>query len=312
MVSAASTRALSLSALVMSVVLGVCTNSTRADPAPGVTFTKIADTSTLIPAGQWAGQTYQYFDIPGIDHGEVVFTAAPLGANGARGVYSWRDGAIGLVADQSTPLPGGGSVLNVLGSPAVQGGEYAFADWSHIYRTDGGTLTTVPSLTYGRIASYALDGPDVWFNGYRWSGSPGGPIDVGIYRSQNGEFARVVAEGQPIPDAPHGQTFYFSSSPHRVVAVNGRAVFWANGTHPTGGSQMAGLYEYNNGTIARVVDSTMIAPGGTTPFEWWFSAFDQDGERVVVQNGRTMYIEHNGEIETLAASGQPAPGGKRL
>jgi len=75
-----------------ATALLVTASTLRAAPAPGVTFTKIADTSTLIPAGHWAGTAFQNlggFDqnMPAICGGVVVFVGAGAGASGNNALF---------------------------------------------------------------------------------------------------------------------------------------------------------------------------------------------------------------------------------
>jgi hypothetical protein len=156
------------------VLLGVCLSVALAEPAPGVTFTKVADTNTLVPAGQWVGEQFRGFGIPGIHEGNVVFlgdlSSSSLTLN--NGVYKWKDGALGLVADPSTPRPGGGNPFGALRNAQVHGEEYAFAERSGlgftygVFQTIKGKLTSIGALPVTHTHGHSLDARTVWFYGY--------------------------------------------------------------------------------------------------------------------------------------------------
>jgi len=284
-----------------------------ADPAPGVTFTKIADTSTLIPGGQWAGEKFKSFGIPAIDDGNVVFLGVPdSSTNGDNGVYGWKNGALGLVADPSVPHPSGGT-LREFREPSIRGDTVAFrtegGDYS-IFRVAGGTVTSIGTIPVTRFRSPSMDGEDTWFYGYSFGPGPlGGVIDGGFYRARGGTFQNVVPHGSPTPSAPAGYTFYFVNTDHRVTAIEGRAVFYA-ASEKANSPSISGLYSVRDGVVERIVDSTMLAPGGDSNFSSLFrSPFAFDDSTFVFRSGQSIYKQRDGVFEVVATAGEPAPGG---
>jgi len=292
----------------------LCAPTLRAEPAPGVTFTKIADTSTIIPAGQWAGEKFKHFGIPAIDNGNVVFLGVPDSATGGdNGVYGWKNGALGLVADPSVPHPSGGT-LREFREPTVRGDTVAFrteAGGSSIFHASGGVVTSIGTMPVTRFSSPSVDGDDTWFYGYSFAPGPlGGVIDGGVYRAHAGSFENVAPHGSPTPSAPEGYSFYFLNADHRVIAQSGQALFWAGSTKPNS-PRISGLYSVKDGEVERVVDSTMPVPGSTGGsfgnFE--YVAFDRDGEVTIFRNGAAIYVGQGGTFTRVAVAGEPAPGG---
>lgn len=297
----------------------LCALPVRAAPAPGVTFTRIADTSTIIPAGQWAGEKFKGFGIPSIDNGNVVFLGVPDSATGGdNGVYGWKNGALGLVADPSVPHPSGGT-LREFREPSIRGDTVAFrteAGGSSIFRASGGVVTSIGTMPVTRFSSPSVDGDDTWFYGYSFGPGPlGGVIDGGVYRARNGSFERVVADGQAAPSLPPGYTLDFRhTTMHRTIGVSGTAVFWGISSKP-GSPEVTGLYRYDAlGAVDRIVDSTMLAPGASEFFgDFHSAAFDFDGESTAFRNAvgytQGLYVARDGAVQLIAQSGQPAPGG---
>jgi len=303
---------LSISALALLLIVPARVSS--AAPAPGVTFTKIADTSTLIPAGQWAGEKFKYFGIPAIDNGKVVFLGVPdSSTNGDNGVYGWKNGALGLVADPSVPHPTGGT-LRLFRDPAVQGDSYVFATdggGAGIFRSANDVVTSIGALPVTRYSAPSIDRADVWFYGYSFGPGPFDPVSgAGVYRARSGSFERLAAHGQPTPHAPDGYRFYMISTDRRVVASGGRAVFWAVSTKPSS-PDVSGLYSVTDGVVERVVDSTMSAPGGSGGTFGTFAdaAFDADGGYTLFCNDAGVYRDGLGGVTLVVAAGQDAPGG---
>jgi hypothetical protein len=289
-----------------------------ADPAPGVTFTRIADTGTLIPAGQWAGEKFHRFRIPSMQNGRVAFVGWPETTNGDEdGVYTWSDGALALLADPSVPRPGGGPAFTTFRYPSINGDEYGLDTGSllgrtnGIYRTVNGTLTSIGELPVTHTTGTSFDGDETWFYGYSFHPPPiGGIINSGIYRAQNGSIENVVPHGTPTPSAPEGYGFDFGNIEHRVTSGDGRAVFWAVSTRPSS-PDISGLYRVKDGLVERIVDSTMPVPGGAGSFGPFtpYSTFDADGETLIFKDERRIYTERDGVFTLVASAGQPAPGG---
>src|SRR3954447_5123111 len=95
--------------LVTGAVLPVFTSVSLA--AGGLPVVRVADTSTVIPSGAFAGKTFGNFQSSGVvappvlDQGHLEFIGAPVNST-PNGVFTWQGGAsIQLLADSSVPRP---------------------------------------------------------------------------------------------------------------------------------------------------------------------------------------------------------------
>jgi hypothetical protein len=208
----ASIRKLFEVAVALAAMSCISVRFDHAERAPGVTFTKIADTNTLIPAGQLAGEKFSQlggFDntLPAIDHGSVVFVGKPETAGSSSGLYKWEHGALGSVADPSTPRPGGGEPFGGFNYPTMRDGEYAFE--SHgIFRTVQGQLTNVVNLS--GWSTFSLDGSAVWFANVTYPPAVGTAM-FHLYRMDGDSTIAIANSGEDTPSAP-GFRFTFMTT----------------------------------------------------------------------------------------------------
>lgn len=92
--------------------------------AEGITFTKVADTSTPIPGG--SGNFGAFIGVPSISGGNVAFDGS-VGSDGFMpGIYSNIGGSLNVVADEATPIPGGSGNFGNFGDLSISGGNVAF------------------------------------------------------------------------------------------------------------------------------------------------------------------------------------------
>src|SRR5437762_13972171 len=103
---------------------------------------RVADTSTVIPAGSFAGKTFSAFTSSGVvtppvmNQGYVEFIGAPAGV-GSNGVFTWHGGPSQLLADPSVPRPGPSTPFSSFRYPAKQGRQSAFSNYDAPYTTTG-------------------------------------------------------------------------------------------------------------------------------------------------------------------------------
>ena len=230
------------------------------------------------------GGTFIEFSSLSYNKGHVAF-AAQTGGSAARGIYTDARGALELVANRFTPVPGGvGDVFFHFGAPWIYEGEvvfrarvvtlspiniidgiYAWADGvlrlvaaEGITPVPGGTGTFVDfgdEDATGVIAHLsgipAVDDGVVVFRG---RGSDG---EHGVYREHNGVFSVIADLNTPIP----GGTGNFTDFEAGRLAGNiddDQIVFVGSGA---GGQQ--GMYLWNAGTLSVIVDNTTYAGAGT-------------------------------------------------
>ena len=151
--------------------LAILYSSTKAIAA---TYTKVVDTSTSIPAGQFAGQNFSDFSSSGvevppvIDQGQVLFIGKPASTQSNNGAYVWSQGTLQLLADPSVTIPNRGGVkFSQVYGPAIQAGHFAFSSGDGIYASFNSTLTTIidPSSNFAGSSIPSFDGSTLWFFG---------------------------------------------------------------------------------------------------------------------------------------------------
>lgn len=186
------------------------------------------------------------------------------GSGGQIGIYSSIGGALGVIADTSTSIPGGGGTFtNFTCVVSLGGGEVTFlaetsTGVSGVYATMGGSIvliadtnTAVPDGTgnfEGFSVPVSIDNSDVAFLANFNFGQQG------IYRSIGGVLSRVVDFTTPVPG---GGTFFFLSDP---VSLGGGDVTFK------GIGSLIGIYTYIGGTLDVLVDTNTAVPGGSGNF----------------------------------------------
>ncbi len=179
-----------------------------------------------------------------------------------------------LVANSSTPVPGGGGSFGRFGPPVIAGGRVAFtgapASGSNfgVNTNMGGPLarvadtsTIVPGSTVpfvGFSDHLSFDGATVNFQG---GGGTVSDVHGGIFSYDGGALAPVVTTSTVLP--PGGDLY---ATPGPTTSFFGRrganAAFLASTPSSPGGSAVA-LYGWTGGTYHRLVDISTPMPGGT-------------------------------------------------
>jgi hypothetical protein len=108
----------------------------------------IVDTTTPIPNGR--GQFEGFGHPPTIEGEAIAFLGQ--GPDQQRGIYLWRDGVLSMVADNSTPIPGGSGTFSSYSAPSLAGDAIAFrglglSGQSGIYLWSDGAIVKVVDLT---------------------------------------------------------------------------------------------------------------------------------------------------------------------
>ena len=219
------------------------------------TFTKIADTNTLIPNG--SGTFTGFGNELALDGGNVAFRGN--GSGGQEGIYT-DIGGLTRVADLNTLIPNGTGTFNNFLNPALDGGNVAFGGRDPrgqrgIY-TDIGGLTRVADETTpipngtGNFTGFgfpALDGGNVAFQGF---GSGG---QLGIYTDIGG-LTLVADTNTPIPNGTGNFTVFFGSP-----ALDGGSVAFRG----LGSGDQNGIYTDIGGSLEKVIDLTDLLDGKT-------------------------------------------------
>ena len=167
----------------------------------GVTFTKVADTTTAIPDG--AG-SFTLLRNPSIDHGRVVFVGS--GASGQTGIYEYYNGQLAMRVNQSTPIPGGTGGFTKFDIPSLDGADIAFqaegiSKQGGVYAQYDGTLVTIADTKTqipGTTSNFSFLMPQsVWDGTARLSGrTVAFRSNSGVYLASDTGISRVVTRPQ--------------------------------------------------------------------------------------------------------------------
>jgi hypothetical protein len=244
-------------------------------PAGGP-FTTIADTNTLIPG---TAETFANFPIfYGTGNGRVFFTGSNA-VNQTRGIYAYQSGALSVIADRTTPRPGGVGnfdsfgVTNASGAAAVFIGSGAANTDRAVYVAEGGGITRVADANtpitgtatkVGTANFVAIEGQDVAFS----AGS-------GIYiRLGNDGTVKRVADllFTPVPGLAPTSRFSMLGAP---VLHDGAVTFSGHTNMQSVTPFTYGTYRYDlpSGPLTRIADATMDSPGGTGHLEDFHNVF---------------------------------------
>ena len=241
------------------------------------TFTKIADTATLVPMGE--GTFQEFIDataeltLPVIDDETIVFWGRS-GQFGSRlGLYkSTATNGIQLIADTNTKIPGNTQKFDWVGAASLHQGNVAFwgtsfSNMEGIYIWRNGTLETIAdrntlipngSGTFQTLGYPSLDNGKVAFVG----------ADVnrltGIYMNENASNQALIDLNTP-PPANLGSFQFFSG----VSLENDSIGFGAGGT-----SLQSGIFILQDETIDTIADTTTSVPEGQGTFSGFEGVVD--------------------------------------
>ncbi|MFM9994272.1 MAG: hypothetical protein ACKVU4_00565 [Phycisphaerales bacterium] len=296
----------------------VATFGVRTTLAQPWSFTRIADTSTIVPG---SSVPFSVFELPSIDGGIVAFPGYAGTTSGPAGVYTGSGGALTTIADRSTAVPGGvgnftGFGLGTSTWPSMHAGAVAFHGSEQgslvptgLYLREGGQLLNVadfqtpvpggsggnffpfgrPSLENGRVVFQAAEFPAGGQNG--------------IYSWQSGALSIIADKSTLIPGGAGTFTNFFDCS-----LDQGRLAFSAEGA-----SNQHGLYLADTGgALTRLYDSNTVVPGGNGGGFTFLSRVSLSGESVAFwalgggQEG--FYTDVGGSLDFIVHSGTLAPG----
>jgi hypothetical protein len=283
-------------------------------------FTKVADTGTLIPDGTGAFTTLREASV---DQGVVVFRAS--GGGGQEGIYRWFNGSLSRVADLTDSAPDTGNPFVVFTDPTVDNGQIVFQALSQapasvartgIYLYNGGASTVVSqgdtmppgANTFGSFS--ARPSHSAGDSGFLGDGT--GPTR-GIYAKIGGTVTRVADATMLTPDStgaiPSGATAF---STFGNADISGGNV--AFGAASVGAGGRRGIFNDVGGLHAVADFDTPIPNGmgnfngfqGTAPLEINVS-FD-DGNTAFIAFGPNfgpgtqsgVYADFGGSLDRIA------------
>jgi hypothetical protein len=227
---------------------------------------------------------------------------------------------ITLVADISTPIPGGsGTFSGFANAPSQDGTTLAFvgfgsANFTGVYTASGGTLHKVPDSNTpvpdgpGTFSDFSSAGgyPSVQGNNvafYAFGGQVRGMAGNGVYLNTNGTLTKVADQNTAIPNGT-GLFLNFSqaSLDQGTVAFSGH------------GNGQQGIYAASGGSLRRLVDLNTPISGGSGTFGNLVLPELRDGTVAFVGssgNGQPgIYTATLGGVVSVAADTHtPVPGG---
>ncbi len=264
----------------------------------GGALTRVVDRATPMPNGGGAN----FFNIwnPSLENGRVAFAGWALD-NGQRGVYSWENGTLSVIADKSTPIPGGSGTFTNIFDCALDQGRLAFSalgssGQSGLYLADQGfgitriydTNTSIPggggSFTFlGRVAP--SDGRIAFYGQ--------GPGQEGFYADVGGQLAVVADHDTPAPGLP-GVVF---SGFGDIALDHGILAFQASLSNGD-----IGVFSTHTGLLQRVIGSGDPLDGRTVEFAF-FGGQGLDGNSIATY----VYFTNGTRGIYMAAIPAPAP-----
>lgn len=240
------------------------------------TFEKIADFTTLMPAGLNPDEPFTQLDkLHALSAGTVTFsgrTANRFGMYNRNSPPPSPPPLVPLAQNQlALPPAGAGSYLDSFGRSSADGGEVAISAALLGGNTGGlailtgspGALsivataaTLMPGYThnFGSFNDISLrNGQIVWR-----SQSQFGSGETGVYSSAGGIHA-VALPGDAVPGLPGG-TFTALGNFPTVVTDGSDIVFQASSSAP-GVFSHGGIYKFSGGSLSMVIDSNTSRPG---------------------------------------------------
>lgn len=173
--------------------------------------------------------------------------------------------SLNLIADGTTPIPGGTGTFNGFGQVSIAGQKLLFRPAGNfgVYSSSGGSLSVVADAAslipgtgthFSAFTNISFDGTTPTFLG-------GGGSLGGIYASSAGSLVRLADNTTPVPGAA-GQTF----ASFGYVARRDTAVSFVGGASSITVAGYPGAYLWNSGTLTRIADTSMPMPGTASNF----------------------------------------------
>lgn len=286
-----------------------------AEARGGVTFRRVADTSTAIPGGSGSFTGFGVnFNQPSISGSNVAFLGT--GAGGQQGIYADLGSGVQRVADTTTAIPGVGGTFTGFEFPVISGTNVSFAgrgagDFQGIYLDTGSgpatvadTTTSVPGGGGGPftvfLGSQDLSGTNVALTGIRQTA----PQQAGIYVDAGAGLTTVADRGTPIP----GGTGNFTIGADPTISGTNVAF---NGF---GSGGQRGIYADLGAGLVAIADTTTAIPGGSGTFEF-LSLPRLSGSNLIFRANKAggtqtgIYGDFGSGLFAVADETTPIPGG---
>ncbi len=249
-----------LTLLVLAAALTAAGPARAGARTAGPVFTRVVQTGDPIPGG--ATDAFSSFGAPATDGKSVSFYAK---GSVREGIFTTATGALAVVAERTTLLPGTNVNFAFFGGPILENGVSLVsglgAGGLHgVYLGDGGPLTVVADVftpvpdgfgTFSDIGGFDAGGSSVVIQGRDSAGRPG------IYRRRpDGTLALVANDTTPIPGGGNFEFLDLPAAAGKTVALRG------------GPLNQGGLYAATRNGLTTIADTKTQIPGGPggTPF----------------------------------------------
>lgn len=286
------------------------------DSTPVPVFTKIADTTTLIPN---TAVNFTGFSPPSIRDGAVAFRGVGPSGNNTNGIYTNVGGTLRTVANLGTPIPSGSNNFTTFGSQvSLSQGVVAFKGirstspaQEGIYTDTSGALakvvdrnTPIPGGT-GNLTSYGLnltiDQGQIAF------AASGSSDQQGIFRHDGSTLHVVARDGTPIP----GQLFAFDNFFVQYVGLDAGKTLFRGVNEP---EVYIGIFTDLTGPLTTVIDNDTLLPGAGVNFFFAASPILRNGKMafvaaddVAAPTVACIYSDAGGALAPIVCFGDPAP-----
>jgi hypothetical protein len=232
-------------------------------------FVPIATSIMPMPGG---GGPFWTIRSPSLDNGLV----AVVGYNQSlsqRGVYAWHNGVLNVVANRSTPIPGGGGTFTDFTDCFLHGGQIAFTahgagGYQGIFRAEAnGTITRLYDTTMpmpGQPGNFELISRPIIQNGsvvFRGANSIAG---YGIFTDLSGTLEVVANQSTMVPGSPGSVfgSFGYPAFDQGVIAFTASAVGGNTGVYSTHLGALGKVLAGGDLFDGRIVRYAIMGPQG--------------------------------------------------
>ncbi len=288
-------------------------------PAPaGPTFVKIADTDMPIPSGTGNFTNFGVLSAAAVSDGNVAIRGRGVDQDG---IYLWQNGALDVVADVNTPIPGGTGTFGApatggFGPPSIDGDDVAFGGDDQtisqrgVYALLDGVLEVVAdkdtrppgaSDEFSTLGGPSLHDGSISF----WAFVPALPFLEGIYFGNPSGITKVADQTTFIPGGGgRFNSFNSGSSQHH----SGKVLFFGRDS-----GFNSGLYMWFKGVLSVIADRFTPIPGGAGNFSFFLEQVSTDGLNIAFRGNDTtqtrpgIYMNDCAGNRVVANTNTPVP-----
>lgn len=256
------------------------------------------------------GGVFFNLDVPSLGpQGQVIFRGETTTFPSTSGLFEFADGTITPLITDGTRANTGESVIPQT-SRLLANGDLIFADafGGSLYRFSNGILTRLVGVgdpapgggTFSILLSPAINSSgQIAFQGFTSTGADG------IFLFSNGVTTKIITSSDVFPD---GVPFGFPTPP--AISDSGQVVFGGISNSIAD----SGLFSFANGQLSIPVPELTPLPNGTAldiPISTSINNAGQIAFTAITEpgNDQGQFLFANGQIRSIAVTGQPAPDG---